>query len=179
MSLPSAESTDGSVAASAHAFAEGPAFPRLVKGLSCLLVLSLLAAAWRLAMDTPWSTWPGPTWVFILATMGLIGYCQYWILFSRTRIDNRTLSQTWMWPKQIALADITQAKFIYLPYLAWLIAPRLVLRVRGHGVVVFHAAQPNVMQAFARLSLGFAEPVTRDPLAPDASPDASPAVINP
>ena len=175
MSLPSAESVDES----ANAFAEGPAFPWLVKGLSCLLVLSLLAAAWRLAMDTPWSTWPGPTWVFILAAMGLIGYCQYWILFSRTRIDNLALCQTWMWRKRIALADITQAKFIYLPYLAWLSAPRLVLRVRGHGVVVFHAAQPSVMQAFARLSLGYAKPVTRDPLAPDASPAVGPAATNP
>ena len=175
MSLPSAESVDES----ANAFVEGPAFPRLVKGLSCLLVLSLMAAAWRLAADTPWSTWPGQTWVFILATMGLIGYCQYWILFSRTRIDNRTLSQTWMWRKQIALTDITQAKFIYLPYLAWLIAPRLVLRVRGHGVVVFHAAQTSVMQAFARLSLGYARPVTRDPLMPDASPAIEPTATNP
>lgn len=163
----------------ADAYAEGPAFPRLVKVLASVLVLGLLAAAWRVAMDTPWAAWPWPTWAFTLATMLLIGYCHYWILFSRTRIDNLTLSQTWMWRKRVALADITQAKFIYLPYLAWLMAPRLVLRVRGHGVVVFHAAQPSVMQAFARLSLGYAQPVARDALVPDTQPALGYPVVKP
>jgi len=161
------------------AYAEGPAFPMLVKVLASVLVLGLLAAAWRVAMDTSQAAWPGPTWAFILATMLLIGYCHYWILFSRTRIDNLTISQTWMWRKRVALADITQAKFIYLPYLAWLMAPRLVLRVRGRGVVVFHAAQPGVMQAFARLSLGYTQPVAGGALAPDTTPTLDHPAVKP
>ena len=61
--------------------------------------------------------------------------------------------QTWVWKKQVSIADIRQAKFIYLPALSWLIAPRLVVRT-GPIMTVFYTAHPDVQRAFAALMLG-------------------------
>jgi hypothetical protein len=74
-------------------------------------------------------------------------------LCSRTKIDAVNIEQSWLWTKKVALAEISQAKFIYIPYLSWLIAPRLVVRA-SRGVYVFPAADRHVLEAFARLSLG-------------------------
>jgi hypothetical protein len=78
--------------------------------------------------------------------------CYGWILRSRTSISAAGIRQTWVTDKQVALADITQVKLIYFRRLAWLIAPRLVIRTRMPGTTVFHAADPRVLDAFVRLA---------------------------
>jgi hypothetical protein len=79
----------------------------------------------------------------------------YWgILTSRTRIDGLSIRQTWIWPKQVALAELTQVKLIQVPGLSWLIAPRLVVRTGGLMLTTFHAADPSVLAAFRRLAYG-------------------------
>ncbi len=133
---------------------EGAAFPLAVKGLASVLVAALVfwgVQAFDRLTGAGWST---PAALFIGITLGVIGLCYYWILRSRTAIDASCIRQSWLWPKQVALADITQAKFIYVPYLHWLIAPRLIVRARGRGLFVFHAADQQVLQRFAHLSLG-------------------------
>jgi hypothetical protein len=76
-----------------------------------------------------------------------------WILKSRTSIDGLAIEQTWVWKRRVLLADITQAKFIYVPYLSWLIAPRLIVRA-GPGINVFYSASPAVQRAFTQLMSG-------------------------
>jgi hypothetical protein len=146
--------------------AEGAAFPLAVKLLASLLVSSL--AFWGLrAFDRMTGPgWSGAAAGFMGVTLCVIGLCYYWILRSRTAIDAHSIRQSWLWHKQVALADITQAKFIYVPYLQWLIAPRLMVRARGRGLFMFHAADPQVLQRFAHLSLG-----VRDTAVPPAPPD--------
>lgn len=134
--------------------AEGAAFPVLVKFLATVLMAALMVWGLRVASDIATTAWTWGAIGFMLAAGAVILLCYYWILCSRTSIDAHALRQTWMWPKEVRLADITQAKFIYVPYLSWLIAPRLVVRARGGGMYIFHAADMRVLQAFARLSLG-------------------------
>ena len=50
---------------------------------------------------------------------------------------------------QVALGEIVQARIIGVPYLEWLIAPRLAVRVKSRGVVVFHVADRQVLGALA------------------------------
>ena len=134
--------------------AEGPAFPVMVKALATLLMAALTIWGVRVAGQVMATSWSLSAAAFLVITLIVIVACYYWILCSRTTITSTRIEQTWLWPKKVALADITQAKFIYLPYLAWLIAPRLVVRAQGRGLFVFHAADQRVLQAFARLSLG-------------------------
>ena len=133
---------------------EGPAFPPLVKLLATLLVLALLVGGLRVSSDVAAVSWSWSAMGFMLATFGVIAACYWGIMRSRTGVDETAIYQHWLWPKRVALTEITQAKFIYIPYLAWLIAPRLVVKAQGRGMYVFHAADPRVLQAFARLSLG-------------------------
>jgi hypothetical protein len=133
--------------------AEGPSFARSLKALATVLVAALGVAFARalpelLAAGLPWNAW-----AVILAALGVIAACWVAMLRSRTGIDDTAIRQRWLWRKQVRLADIAQAKFVAVPHLEWLIAPRLIVRVRGGGVVVFPSADREVMRAFASLSV--------------------------
>ena len=135
-------------------FASGPAFPLAVKALATLVVLGLLVAAVRAADRLLATTWSAAAAAFMLAALGVVGLCYYWILASRTSIDATTIRQTWIWNKQVAIAEIRDVRFIYLPHLAWLVAPRLVVRAQGAVMLTFHAADREVLRRFATLRFG-------------------------
>jgi hypothetical protein len=133
---------------------EGAAFTPLVKALASLLMAGLILYGIRafdafIADRQSWSLI-----LFLALLAGLSGYCFWWMLISRTTVTATHLRQTWWSEKRVAITDITQTKLILVPGLTWLIAPRLVVRTRAAGSVVFHAAEPPLIAAFARLSLG-------------------------
>lgn len=151
---------------------EGPAFPPLVKALAVALVAAMLAwgakAADRLL---------AVEWTFMAAAMlglaiVLVLWCVWWILRSTTSVDATHIRQRWMWDKEVALADITQLRMVGIPRLTWLVAPRAVVRARGRGLLVFHAADPRVLAALSMLSLG-SHPF------PDTAAPATPAGATP
>jgi hypothetical protein len=131
---------------------EGPAFTPLVKALASALVLGMAVYGWRvlpqlLAQRSSWVAW-----VFLLMMLGFVLVCYAWILRSRTGLSETHIRQTWFTDKQVALADITQIKLIHIPHLAWLISPRLMVKTRMPGTMVFHTADPQVLAAFGRLA---------------------------
>ena len=94
------------------------------------------------------------TAAFVWGCAALVtGLVYFWMLKSRTSSRDGVIEQTWIWNKRIAVDQIRQAKFIYVPHLTWLIAPRLVVR-SGVSATVFYAAEPAVQKAFARLVSG-------------------------
>ncbi|MBC7996226.1 MAG: hypothetical protein H7Z15_23635 [Rhizobacter sp.] len=136
---------------SAPARLEGPAFTPLVKMLATTLVLGMVVYGWRvlpqlLAQPSSWLAW-----VFLLMMLGFVITCFVWILRSRTSISETHIRQTWFTDKQVSLADITQIKLIHIPYLTWLISPRLMVKTRMPGTMVFQTADPQVLAAFGRL----------------------------
>ena len=133
--------------------AEGPAFPVLVKALASLLMAALVYWGLRSAQELSAVAWTGGALAFLGVALLLIAVCYFWILRSRTTISETHIRQTWIWRKEVALADVAHIKMIFVPYLDWLIAPRVVVRVRGRGMVVFHASDRRLLQAFAVLSL--------------------------
>ena len=138
---------------------EGPAYSRSAKAIATLLVGALVVAAVRNAGLLASAAWPAAAKASLAVVTVAVAACYYWILVSRTSVDATHITQTWLWPKHVRLVDITQARFIYLPGLSWIVAPRLVVRARGRGsATVFPAAAPAVLREFARLSLG---PVAR------------------
>ena len=122
---------------------EGPAFSRLIKILASILMFALffwgyLAAQTITSTDVSWSALG-----VIGISLVLCSIFYYWILHSRTSVRQGVIEQTWIWHKRVLIKDLTQAKFIYIPFLSWLISPRLVVR-SGMRVDVFHAASPEV-----------------------------------
>lgn len=140
-----------------------PALPVAVEGASFSTSLKLLATGGLVMfIYTAWGAVAAGAWTQSDANARtLAGFAMllvaagYWgILTSRTRIDGVRIRQTWIWPKQVALAELTQVKLIQVPGLGWLIAPRLVVRTGGLMLTTFHAADPKVLAAFRRLAYG-------------------------
>lgn len=133
--------------------AEGPAFPPFVKLLLTALTAAVFAAG-ALALDQA-ALRNASISAQVLVAGGLLVLLvtNYWVLKSRIRIDARVIEQTWMWTKRVRWADVGQAKLIYIPWLAWLVAPRMVVRGGAGIVTLFNAADPQVLAVFARYAL--------------------------
>jgi len=133
--------------------AEGPAFPPLVKLLLTALTVAVFTAG-ALALDqaTLHNASPGAK-LLVAGGLLVLAVTNYWVLKSRIRIDAREIVQTWIWTKRMRWADVAQAKLIYVPWLAWLIAPRMVVRGGAGIVTLFNAADPQVLAVFARYAL--------------------------
>ncbi|NBX54949.1 MAG: hypothetical protein EBT70_07770 [Betaproteobacteria bacterium] len=138
---------------------EGAAFTPTIKALSVLLVLGIGFYVVRLWPEQALATLGGQSLGFMAATLVVVLACLAYICGSRVRIDATHIEQTWLWRKRVAIAEISQLKFIYVPYLSWLIAPRLVVRQGVTGWYVFHAADRQVLQRFYQLALRGAKPL--------------------
>lgn len=133
---------------------EGPSFPPTVKGLATVLVVGLLVLGWQVVGRRPWDHVEGPAGLFLLAATAVIASGYWGILTSRTRIDGRCIRQSWLWPKEVALADITQVKLLEVAALSWLVVPRLVVRSGNMNLTTFHTADPQVLAALRLLAYG-------------------------
>ena len=138
---------------------EGTAFTPTIKALSVLLVLGIAFYVVRLWPEDGWLSLGWQSLGFMAATLVVVLACLGYICWSRVRIDDTHIEQTWMWRKRVAIAEISQLKLIYVPYMSWLIAPRLVVRLGVTGWYVFHAADRRVLQRFYQLAVRGANPL--------------------
>lgn len=134
--------------------AEGPSFPLLVKVLASALVLALLVGGARVSAkiadtDMGWSAYTLFSGGLVLVLGSYLA-----ILRSRTAISATHIWQRGLWTRRVALADVSQAKLVRIPRLHWLIAPRLMVRVRGQGIYTFYTADAAVLAYMHRLGLG-------------------------
>ena len=59
------------------------------------------------------------------------------------------LIQTWLWTKRVHARDVTRLKFVHIPRLERIVAPRLLVHRRGGGMSWFHSADPELLVQFA------------------------------
>ena len=85
-----------------------------------------------------------------MCSSDLYGLGHIW--FTVTQVDQTHIRQSGWVRSEVEIARLTQVKLIYIPYLSWLIAPRLVVRSGGVRSWVFHAADPKVLQRFWQLA---------------------------
>lgn len=127
---------------------ESPAFPPLLRTLAVVLVIDLFAfAIWSLPSlrSADWSA-------TALVVMGIAALCVvwvgYWIVYSRTRLEDDVLIQTWLWDKRVSAQEVAQLKLVHIRMLERVIAPRLLVRRRFGGMTWFHSADAAVLVAF-------------------------------
>lgn len=134
-----------------------PAFTRPFKVLATVIVTAgaaWLASLWQAgALGTGSST--GLVW--LLSALALMLYTWWHIMSSRTRIDEATLHQSWVWDKNLELRELAYGKLIRVRGLDWLIAPRLYARTLMGKFSVFYAADPVLLADFERLIRELAE----------------------
>jgi hypothetical protein len=133
---------------------EGPSFSPTMKVLSSVLVLGLLAGGGQVLQQGAWAQWnSGTRW--LMGGVGAVILMGYWgILRSRTSMDGHCIRQSWLWHKEVRLADITRLKLIHVPGWTWLVSPRLVVQAGAIGVTTFHVADPKLIEAMKKLAYG-------------------------
>lgn len=133
--------------------AEGAAFPLVVRCLVTALTAWVFAAGWQ-ALDEPVILNASLSAKgLVLAGLAVLLIVTFWVWRSRTEVTPEFIRQTWIWPKRVKWADVSHAKMIYVPYLSWLVAPRLIVRAGAGMVTVFHAADHDLLVAFTHYAL--------------------------
>lgn len=131
-----------------------PAFSTLFK----LLALLILAAStsWMYQL---WSTGrisnqvlsPSNGFVWWLCGLGLMAITVVSIYRSKTTLTQTRLQQTWLWNKEVVLAELVYAKLIRVKGFDWLVAPRLYVRTMMGKFMVFYSASPEMITEFESL----------------------------
>lgn len=131
---------------------EGPAFSPTFKTATTLLVFGVgfwLALVWIGERAKGGSN---SLLVWFFAALVMLVFFWWWILRSRTRIDEQGLHQTWFADKHMAMADLALVSVVRIRGFEWLIAPRVHARTLMGKFAVFQAADPALLDEFARLS---------------------------
>ena len=134
--------------------ASGAAFPVTLRTLAVVAVLALGWQAWRTMQALSLSAVQRDTLLLAGLAAAVLLAGLWHILSARTAITASHVTQTGLWTRRLALADVQRIDILHLPGLAWLIAPRVRLHTVGRGSYVIHASDPRVMERFWLLALG-------------------------
>jgi hypothetical protein len=133
---------------------EGPSFPLSFKVLATAMVAAVTFAGAAALQRHSGANLPQDLLAIVICLALVVLYGWGAILGSRTSFDGQHIRQRWLWAREVRVAELTQVKLIQLPGLAWLVAPRLVVRTGGIATQTFHAAAPQVLAAFHTLAYG-------------------------
>lgn len=130
----------------AKAVVGGPSYPVAIKVLASLLMAALVAG-FALAFDQlSLGEMSSEARVFLGAAALAVGGGYLSILLSRTTMSPTHLREGWLLHTEVCLADIVQVKWLRWRWLDAVVAPRLVVRAKGRGVVTFHVADPELRE---------------------------------
>jgi hypothetical protein len=132
----------------------GPAYGAGFKAIATAITLVLLGYGASIALRYPMLLYGFGLKVLLVGATALLLLSYYWFLRSRTTIDARGISQSWVIDKQVRWDDIRGAKMIGIPYASWLFPPRLVVRT-GNSFTTFNGGSRELLVEFAKISLAF------------------------
>ena len=106
----------------------GPAFSLWFKLITFAIVAVLAYIAYPALKNMQWSALSTQAKLVLGGGLALVAYTAYHIMVSRTTVAPTYIEQRFVFTRRMHLGDLSFAKFIYIPYLTWLIAPRLYIR---------------------------------------------------
>lgn len=120
-----------------------PSYPISYRIAATGVVLGLALGAWHTRSKLLQLTWSDTMTLFVVAALVtvLMGYGH--IVGSRTTVHEDAIEHGWLWTERIAWSDVLQVQLLHWPALAWLVAPRLVVRARGRGRLRIPLAESN------------------------------------
>jgi hypothetical protein len=120
----------------------------------CITVLIALAIAYWGYLALPSLGWQAMAtqakWV-LGGCVALVLYTLYWILLSRTVVTPTEIRQSFVFNRYVHLGEVSFVKFIYIPYLTWLIAPRLYVRTASNKFHAIYGATHELHQVFGQI----------------------------
>jgi hypothetical protein len=97
------------------------------------------------------SSLPTLSKAMFVALLVLISVTLYYIMVSRTTVSPTEIHQNFVFNRHIHLGEVSFAKFIYIPYLTWLIAPRLFVRTASNKFAAIYGATHELHQVFGQI----------------------------
>ena len=91
--------------------------------------------------------------LWLLAALALMCITVFYVFRSETSVTESHLRQSWMWDKEMLVADLAYVKLIRLRGFDWLIAPRLYARSHSGKFTSFYASNAEVLKQFEQISL--------------------------
>jgi hypothetical protein len=132
----------------------GPSYSLWFKALATLLTTVLAVYGVSIAMRFPLLQYGLAIKLLLLFAALMLAASYYWFLRATTTIDERGITQTWIYNRQVEWRDVRSAKMIGIPYAGWLFPPRLVVRT-GNSFATFNGGTREVLIEFAKVSLAF------------------------
>jgi hypothetical protein len=87
----------------------------------------------------------GSQWPLWLAALVVVEWSAYWVWNSRVTVDHERIVQTWVWKKTVEKKNISSFNIVEMPFLGWLVTPRVVIRTGAMQMVTFPVAAPQVL----------------------------------
>jgi hypothetical protein len=130
----------------------GKAFSVAFRILALLLVEGIAWWAYVLWSNGKFGTSVTSGVLWLLAALVLMLITVFYVFRSVTSVSSSHIKQSWIWDKEMLVADLAYVKLIRLKGFDWLIAPRLYARTHGGKFASFYTANSTVLQQFELLS---------------------------
>lgn len=132
----------------------GPAYSFLFKLLATVVTVGLATYALNITLRFPLLQYGFGVKMLLLGAALMLAISYYWFLRSTVTIDEKGITQTWMYNRHVEWRDVRGAKMIGIPYLSWIFPPRLVVRT-GNAFTTFNGGSKGVLIEFAKISLAY------------------------
>jgi len=132
----------------------GPAYSMWFKMLATLVTVILAGYAIQITLRFPLLQYGFGVKMLLLCAAVMLGVSYYWFLRSTVTIDDKGITQTWMYNRRVEWRDIRSAKMIGIPYLSAVFPPRLVVRT-GNSFTTFNGGSQALLVEFAKISLAY------------------------
>jgi len=132
----------------------GPAYSPWFKLLATVISSALAAYGVSIVERFPLMQYGFMIKLVLLVSAVMLVISYYWFLRSTVTVDDKGITQTWMYNRQVEWNDVRSAKLIGIPMAGWLFPPRLVVRT-GTAFMTFNGGSRAVVTEFAKISLAF------------------------
>jgi hypothetical protein len=132
----------------------GPAYSLWFKLLATLVTAVLIGYGINIATRYPLLEYGFGVKLLLLGAAIMLAISYYWFLRSTITIDDKGITQTWMYDRTVQWSDVRGVKLIGVPYLGWLFPPRLVVRT-GVALSTFNGGSREILFEFANIALAY------------------------
>lgn len=118
----------------------GPAFTLWFKAFTLMLLAVMAYMGWPALNALDFKSMPVQSHLILWGGIAIVLYTAFHIMVSRTTITPTHIEQRFVFTRRMHLGELSFAKFIYIPYLTWLIAPRLYVRSAQNKFMAIYGA---------------------------------------
>lgn len=132
----------------------GPAYNLWFKLLATVVTAVLATYGANVALRFPLLEYGFGVKMLLLGCACMLAISYYWFLRSTVTVDDKGITQRWMYNRHVEWRDIRSAKMIGIPFLSAIFPPRLVVRT-GNAFTTFNGGSKELLVEFAKISLAY------------------------